>query len=182
MIATVSATDRLTLHRPTSSDLGDLHDLMSDPAVWTHYPSLVHRDLETTEATLERWEDSWHAHGLGVWVARDHEGGFVGYGGCDVRRDAFWNVGYRLRPEHQGRGYATELARAGIAAARRLRPEIPVVAYLLEVNAASAAVARRAGLVEVHRAPDAGNPDRSAVRLVFADRNLDRPTLTKVLA
>ncbi|MFV0285128.1 MAG: GNAT family N-acetyltransferase [Demequina sp.] len=181
MIDTVSATDRLTLHRPTASDLDELHALLSDPAVWTHYPSLVHRDVAATEAMLERWEESWREHGLGVWVVRDHDGAFLGYGGCDLRRDTFWNVGYRLRPEAQGRGYATEVARAGIASARRLRPGVPVVAYLLEHNTGSAAVARRSGLVEVHRAADADNPDPAAVRLVFADRDLDRYTLAEVV-
>lgn len=51
-------------------------------------------------------------------------------------------------------------------------PDLPVVAYLLEANAASAEVARRLGLELVDRAPDAGIPDPTAVRLVFADREL----------
>ncbi len=181
VIDTVSRTDRLVLHRPTASDLPELHALMADPAVWAHYPSLVHRDLAATEATVERWDESWRDHGLGVWAVRDHDGAFLGYGGCDLRDDTYWNLGYRLRTEAQGRGYATEVARAGIAAARRLRPEVPVVAYLLENNAASAAVARHAGLVEVHRAPDVGNPDSDAVRLVCADRDLDNRTLAAVV-
>lgn len=89
-----------------------------------------------------------------------------------MRQDAFWNLGYCFAPEAQGRGFATGLARAAVDAARERRPELPVVAYLLENNPASAAVARKVGLALCHRGLDAGNPDPSAQRLVFADRAL----------
>ena len=56
-----------------------------------------------------------------------------------------------------------------------------MVAYLLEHNTASAAVARRVGLELRHRAPDAGNPDPAAIRLVLADRPLDEEQLAATL-
>jgi len=65
--------------------------------------------------------------------------------------------------------------------ATSLRPELPVIAYLLEHNAASAHVAQKLGLSLVHRAPDAGNPDRQAIRLVFADRSLNDVQLAAAL-
>ena len=98
-----------------------------------------------------------------------------------MRQDAFWNLGYRFAPEAQGRGFATELASAAVEAARERRPELPVVAYLLENNPASAAVARKVGLALRHRGPDAGNPDPSAVRLVFADRALSEAELAATM-
>lgn len=69
--------------------------------------------------------------------------------------------------------YVTELAAAGIAAARAVRPDLPITAYLLEHNLASKAVAERLGLRLVWRGPDAGNPDPRAVRLVYADRDIE---------
>lgn len=87
------------------------------------------------------------------------------------------NLGYRFAPEAQRRGLATELARTALATARDTRPELPVVAYLLEHNRASAAVTEKVGLTLRHRGPDAGNPDPSAVRLVFADRALSEEEL-----
>ncbi|MEO6531043.1 MAG: hypothetical protein ABI563_00360 [Specibacter sp.] len=57
-----------------------------------------------------------------------------------------------------------------------------MVAYLLEHNAASAPVARRVGLAFVHRGPDAGNPDKDAILLVYADRQLTTDELAAVLA
>ena len=77
---------------------------------------------------------------------------------------------------------ATAVSRDAIAAAGAVDPALPVVAYLLEANAASAVVARRLGLELVHRAPDAGNPDPTAVRLVFADRDLTAAQLEATLA
>lgn len=173
-------TGRLTLHAPTPADLADLHALYGDPRVWTHLPSGRFADPETTRAALETWQEDWRRDGLGAWVVRE-DGRVVGHGGCAVRRGSFWNLGYRFAPEVQGRGLATEVARAGIARAREHRPELPVVAYLLEHNLASAALARRVGLTLRHRAPDVGNPDPDAVRLVFADRELDASELAATL-
>ncbi len=92
-----------------------------------------------------------------------------------------WNLGYRIAADEQGLGYATEVSRAAIARARSVRPNMPIVAYLLEHNTASAHVAEKIGLSLIHRAPDAGNPDPDAVRLVYADRPLTAAELSTVL-
>jgi RimJ/RimL family protein N-acetyltransferase len=130
---------------------------------------------------MERYVTGWREHGLDVWVARqrssDGAGALVGMGGCSLRDDRAWNLYYRLEPHAQGRGYAQELITAARAAAAETRPELPVVAYLLEHNTGSRRAAERAGLELVWRGPDAGNPDRSAVRLVYADRQLNPETL-----
>lgn len=177
-----SRTERLALHRPEAEDLAALHALESDPRVWTHYPSLRPTSLEQTQELLARWRAAWERDGLGTWVVRDRAAGdFLGYGGCSLREGIFWNLGYRLRPEAQGHGFATEVARAAIERVRARPAAEPVVAYLVEHNSASAAVARRVGLTVVHRGPDAGNPDPSAVRLVMADRPLTDAELEAVM-
>lgn len=153
-------------------DLDALHALYADPAVWTHLPSGRHEQVDVTLAQLARVLAGWSSDGLSSWVVRERGSAqVIGVGGCDLRR-GFWNLGYRLSPSVQGRGYATELSRAGAVAALALRPELPVIAYLLENNAPSARVAEKAGLRLMCRALDAGNPDPTAVRLVFADREL----------
>ena len=53
----------------------------------------------------------------------------VGVGGVD-RRAAFWNLYYVIDVDHQGFGYATELARAGAQAAAALDPSLPLVAWI----------------------------------------------------
>lgn len=178
-----AATERLTLTRPTDDDLAELHTISADPRVWRHFPSLRHTSLRTTSDMLARWRDGWDAVGLGVWVARRHdEREIVGYGGCSDLGSIAWNLGYRIAPDAHGFGYATEIAQAGIAAAGSVDASKPVIAYLLEHNVASACVAEKLGLTLRHRGPDAGNPDASAVRLVFADRELTEHELVAATA
>lgn len=105
----------------------------------------------------------------------------IGYGGCSLRSDTFWNLSYRLAVEAQGAGLATELAREAVRRAHRVRPRAPVLALLLEHNPASAAVARKTGLTLQYRGPDAGNPDPSAIRLVYSDRVLSEDQLAAAL-
>ena len=176
------ATARLDLYRPAATDLAALFGILSDPRVWTHFPTLRHTDPDQTAATTERWMRDWEHDALGVWVVGDRDTGrVIGYGGCSSLGGVAWNLGYRLAPEVQGRGLATELARRGMERAREVMPERPIVAYLLEHNLASAAVAVKLGLSLAHRAPDTGNPDPSAIRLVYADRPLTDVQLAAAL-
>lgn len=179
-------TERLVLTRPAPSDLDEVFAIHNDPRVWTHFPSLRHLDTEPTLAMMRKWEEGWADAGLGSFVARLRESGeMVGNGGSSVRgfgtEGAVWNVGYRIAPDHHGRGYATELARAGVELARERVPEWPLIAYLVEHNAASAHVAEKLGLELVHRGPDAGNPDPAVMRLVYADRPLTAAQLEVAL-
>lgn len=182
-------TDRLLLDATTEADLDALHEIYGDPRTWEHLPSGRHADLAQTRTRLELWLDDWRTVGFGAWTVRTaaDPGTVIGHGGCSVRGSAvpdgaFWNLGYRFRPEAQGHGYATEVSLAAIEAAREHRPELPIVAYLLEHNHASARVAEKVGLALAHRAPDAGNPDPAAIRLVYADRELTPAQLQATLA
>lgn len=166
-------TARLDLAEVTEADLDDLHALSADPRVWEHFPSGRHRDRDATARQLVTFRTSWDELGLGYWTARLRQTGeFVGVGGCALRRGAAWNVYYRIRPEAQGHGYASELVGAAQTVARDVRPDLPIVAFLLEHNVASRRTAERAGLQLAWRGPDVGSPDPDAVRLVYADRPL----------
>ncbi|WP_029150304.1 GNAT family N-acetyltransferase [Microbacterium indicum] len=169
-------TERLVLERPTAAHADALFAISSDPRVWTHLPSGRHTDVAQTRADIERWQRSWDLIGLGTWTVSLPGGSVIGYGGCS-HQGAYWNIGYRLSPEHQGRGYATEVALAGMEHAREADPSLPRVAYLLEHNAASGRVARRLGLELAWRGPDASVP---GVRLVYADRPLTPEQLSAV--
>ncbi|GAA4154981.1 GNAT family N-acetyltransferase [Gryllotalpicola daejeonensis] len=176
------ATDRLDLFRPTLDDVEQLHEILSDPRVWQHFPSLRPTEPAQTAARVRGWMLGWRAVGLDTWVVRERgSDAIIGYGGCSVLPGGVWNLGYRLAPASQGRGFATELSRRAIERAERLRPELPVVAYLLEHNLASKAVAEKLGMTPVHRGPDAGNPDPRAIRLVYAFRPLTAGELAAAL-
>jgi len=131
---------------------------------------------------LDGWMAEWQRDGLGVWVVRRHgDPAIIGYGGCSIKRDTFWNLGYRFAFEAQGHGFATEVSVEGIRQAKVQRGDLPIVAYLLAHNRASARVAEKVGLTLVHEGPDAGNPDPDAVRLVYADRALSPDVLSIVM-
>lgn len=165
--------DDLRLDRPTLDDVAAIHTIYSDPKVWTHLPSGRHERLQTTESMMQAWITGWERDGLSSWIVRDAKTNQVlGNVGCWVKHDAFWNLGYRLGIEAQGRGIATRVSKYAIGQAHRINPALPVVAYLLEHNLASAHVAERVGLALQHRGPDAGNPDPAAIRLIYADRAL----------
>jgi RimJ/RimL family protein N-acetyltransferase len=173
-------TGRLCLDAVTRGDLDQLHELHADPEVWRHLPSGRHGTREQTAAYIADIERDWATVGLGYWAIRP--GGhrddgapaaaLIGIGGCAVRHDAMWNLYYRLTPAAQGRGFAAETVTAALAAAADLRPDLPVVASLLEHNRSSMVAAERAGLRPAWRGPDTGNPDVTAVRLIYADRPL----------
>lgn len=171
-------TPRLRLSLPTAADLDTLFAISTDPRVWTHYPTLRHIDPEETASMMARWERSRESEGLGPWSVRARDTDeLIGYGGCTLLSGEVWNLGYRLSADHHGKGYATELAFAALEQARLADPDRPVIAYLVEHNRASARVAEKVGLALVHRTPDAGNPDPSVWRLVYADRPLTEAQL-----
>ncbi|MGW8565214.1 GNAT family N-acetyltransferase [Isoptericola sp. NPDC055881] len=177
------ATARLDLSPVSPGDLDVLHDLHADPRVWEHFPSGRHTSREQTARQVEGFAADWERDGIGYWTARRRDdGAFVGIGGVRWRPAGVLNLYYRLSPDQQGRGFATELSGAALALAAERRPEIPVTAFLLEHNVASRATAEKAGLRLVWRGPDAGNPDPAAVRLVLADRALDPGVLAAVVA
>lgn len=175
----------LVLDPPQPEDLDEIFEIYSDPRVWTHFPSGRMTTKEDAENFLLRRIADWEVDGLGTWIVREVAGGpILGNCGCAVRRipaEAYWNLGYRFRPETQGRGFASEVAWKAIARAHEVKPDLPVVAYLLEHNVASRKVAEKVGLELKHRAPDAGNPDPQAIRLVFADRDLSESELAATL-
>jgi len=174
-------TPRLRLSRPTAADLDTLFTISADPRVWTHYPTLRHTAPEETASMMARWAESWENAGLGPWSIRVRETDeLIGYGGCSLFGGEVWNLGYRLSADHHGNGYATELSFAAIDAVRAIDVDRPVIAFLVEHNRASARVAEKVGLELVYRAPDAGNPDPSVWRLIYADRPLTAAQLAAV--
>jgi RimJ/RimL family protein N-acetyltransferase len=185
-------TARLRLDAVVPDDLDEHVALMSDADVWKHLPSGRHTSPEQTMAGIEHSVRHWATDGLGYWTARLRKdlpeagldaGAMAGTGGCAVRvGTSWWNLYYRLTPPAWGLGLAAELVSAAIDAAHAVDPDRPVIAYLLEHNVESRGRAERAGLAQVWRGPDAGNPDPAAVRLVYADRPLTNDVLARVTA
>jgi RimJ/RimL family protein N-acetyltransferase len=173
-------TERLELRAATAeeADVAGLHPIVSDPETWRHAPGERHTGPEQTRDWLARAAARWDTPDrLSYWLVRERDGAgdggdgsgaVVGVGGVQRRRaDGMWNLYYRFSPAVWGRGYATELSRAAVEAARAVDPEVPVVAWILAHNTASRRVAERLGFLELGERMDANN---GQLRLAYADR------------
>jgi ribosomal-protein-alanine N-acetyltransferase len=114
-------------------------------------------------AELLRSGISRQAEGLGLWSVLDPSGGWIGLLGLspvegaalEARPDFAGEVEpvVALHPAAQGRGYATEALRAALGHAFGTLRRDRLVALADVPNTASAAMLRRAGFVELGRAP-----------------------------
>jgi RimJ/RimL family protein N-acetyltransferase len=129
------------------SDLDQVADLLGDPDVMRHYPRPKTRD----EALgWIRWNQRNYAdHGYGLWVVETHDGDFVGDCGLTwqpVEGEQVLEVGYHTVHTLQGRGYASEAARACLDLATGPIGESRVIAIIHPENAPSRRVAEKIGL------------------------------------
>jgi RimJ/RimL family protein N-acetyltransferase len=132
----------------TGDDLDDIAALLGDPEVMRYYRRPYDRD----EALAWIWWNLglYRQEGFGLWLVTLRETGeFVGDCGLtpqEIEGTTDIEVGYHVRPELQGRGYATEAA----AACRDLaRDELGVhrlISIIHPDNTPSQRVAEKIGL------------------------------------
>jgi RimJ/RimL family protein N-acetyltransferase len=140
-------TDRLLLTPVGLQHADELERLHADPLVgrWTG-PWTPEGLRDWVQGMAERWERD----GVGKWIAHERSGGaLVGRGGLSrivLEGETVLEVGWAVRDELTGRGYASEIGRAALDWAATFVPELPVVAFTEVHNAASIAVMRRLGL------------------------------------
>lgn len=144
-------TERLLLRAVDPADVDVVFAIHGNPATYRFHPDGVARSREESAAQLAGWQREWHEVGFGFWavtVATDPR--VVGFGGLARRRfreRSVLNTYYRLDPSAWGHGYATEMACAAAALARKLLPELPMIVRTRPGNLAAQAVAEKLGLV-----------------------------------
>ncbi|MEV4560254.1 GNAT family N-acetyltransferase [Kitasatospora sp. NPDC049285] len=152
-------TERLVLRRFTPADLPAVTALCGDPAVMRYLedgrPMPADQvAAQVLPAVLREYGEL--PAGLGCWAA-EHDGRFLGWLalrpahslGLDTGPNGGLELGYRLLPAAWGHGYATEGARALVAAAFDELAAEQVVATTMAVNTSSRRVLERAGLRHV---------------------------------
>lgn len=142
-------TDRLTLRRYTAADFDLLWRMNSDPRVMRYAGGIKTR--EQTETLLrERILRYYDEHpGLGIWATSErHSGEPVGMHLLNhMHGETFIQVGYLLYPEHWGKGYATEMARAVVDYGFAVHGLAQIVAITDLENKDSQHVLEKVGLV-----------------------------------
>ncbi|WP_205673199.1 GNAT family N-acetyltransferase [Amycolatopsis nivea] len=151
-------TERLRL-TPIGPALADeLYRLHLDPGIARWYGQWTRADAEAHAAEIGR---SWQRDGVGKWLAYHRESGeLLGRGGLsyqDVDGARRLEIGWAVREERWGNGYATEIGLAGLARARDLGAA-EVVAFTEVYNARSRAVMERLGFAYRHDFPHRGEP------------------------
>jgi len=140
-------TKRLRFREMTTADLDEMSGLLGDPDVMTYYPA------PKTRKEAGAWIDwnltNYARHGYGLWIVETLDGGFVGDCGLtwqSVNGRPELELGYHVRLDLQGRGYATEAASACLEYARDVVDVDRLVAIIDPNNVASRRVAERVGM------------------------------------
>jgi RimJ/RimL family protein N-acetyltransferase len=166
-------TERLTLKRVVSGDATTLAPVFARPQVW-EFPYGGGMSATWTEQFVARAVQHWDRFGFGLWVVRTApDGATIGYLGLSMpaflaeivapARMPAVEVGWRLSPDHWGRGYATEGAAAALHAAFGTLELAEVCSVPQSVNPRSARVAQRLGMTCEHTATLAATDARGAV-------------------
>lgn len=142
-------TRRLTFREMTAGDLDDMAALLGDPGVMRYYPNV--KDRDEALAWID-WNRGLYRHeGFGLWlVSLAATGEFVGDCGLtpqEIEGITEIEVGYHVRPDLQGRGYATESAAACLEHARDVLGVRRLTALINPRNMPSRRVAEKIGLV-----------------------------------
>jgi len=140
-------SDRLNFRNMTDDDLDDMAAMLADPAVMEFYPRPKSR--EEAQAWIDWNKGNDVEHGYGLWVIETKAGEFAGDCGLTwqvVNGRPELEVGYHVRAEMQGRGYATEAAAACRDFARDILGASHLVAIIHIDNTASRRVAEKIGL------------------------------------
>ena len=141
-------TPRLLLRKFTAQDADALEVFLGDPGVMEYYPAALDRKgvQDWIERNLGRYARD--GHGLWAMVVKDsHE--LIGDCGCtlqEVEGRYEVEVGYHVRRDLWGRGYATEAARACIEYGFRELGAQRVISMIRPENVRSIRVAEKNGM------------------------------------
>jgi RimJ/RimL family protein N-acetyltransferase len=146
--------ERLVMRAWRLTDREPFAALNADPVAMEHFPSTL--DRAQSDAFADRSEAGLRDRGWGLWaVEAPGVADFIGIVGLnEARFDAPFTpaveVMWRLARAHWGRGYATEAARAAVAAGFGQVDLEEIVSFTIPANRRSRAVMERLGM---HRDP-----------------------------
>lgn len=142
-------TERLILRPLTVDDAEAVFVWNSDPEVNRYMSYPLYTDVEQTREWLRSVEEAPEGS-LDFGYVRKSDGLLIGTGGAYRRDDGVWTVGYNLRRDCWGRGFATEALRAIIDFAHEKFGAKVFVADHAADNPASGRVMEKCGMAFDH--------------------------------
>ncbi len=144
-------TERLVLRPWSPAEIDSLASVFAEPEVWRHP---FGRGLSRAESQrfLDRQLEHWDRYGFGSWAAElKGQDSLIGYIGLSIPS---WlpqvlpavEVGWRLRPDHWGRGLATEGGRASVRHGFETLELDRIISIFTPDNVASGRVMEKLGM------------------------------------
>ena len=161
------------MRRWRESDKEPFAELNADPVAMEHFPSLLTR--EQSDGIVDRFDAFIEERGWGLWAVEVvASGDFIGFVGLnppawEAHFTPAVEVGWRLRREHWGKGYATEAAREALRFGFEDVDLDEIVSFTIPANTRSRAVMERLGMTRdedgdfEHPNVDPGHPMRQHV-------------------
>ena len=140
-------TPRLRLREFRASDLDDYAAFLGDPEVMKYIGDGVPIGREDAWRSMAAMSGHWNLRGYGLWAIEEKATGRL-LGRVGYFFPEGWpgeEIGWLLRRDAWGRGYATEAAEAALARGRTLLGLDRVIAIIQPGNAASIRLALRLG-------------------------------------
>ncbi|RAI97598.1 RimJ/RimL family protein N-acetyltransferase [Chitinophaga skermanii] len=118
----IITTERLVLRKMNHQDVDDLFEMDADPAVHLYLWNKPVKSKEEVVAVVNMINQQYIDNGIGRWAVIDkatHE--CIGWAGLKLIKEPvnghvnYYDLGYRFKQKHWGKGYASEAARAVIA-------------------------------------------------------------------
>ncbi|TNE54711.1 MAG: N-acetyltransferase [Bacteroidetes bacterium] len=112
-------TDRFYLRKFLEEDATDLFELDSDPEVHRFLGNNPVTSIEQCQKVIQMVQKQYEDFGIGRWAVIDKETGeHLGWSGLKYERELrdfpYYDLGYRLKRKHWGKGIATETAKAAL--------------------------------------------------------------------
>jgi Acetyltransferases, including N-acetylases of ribosomal proteins len=143
-------TPRLRLEPYNDSHFEGLRVMESDPLVMRYISNGIAKTPEETWEGIRRVKARWEQYGFSWWAIKETSSGAIVGAACLQHLanvdGAPLEIGWRLVPEHNGKGYATEAAKAIIDFAAERAGATYLVAVADPENIPSQRVMQRLGM------------------------------------
>ena len=145
----VISTERLVLRRLTPDDFDAVCRIHSDPEVMWVYGGVFSE--QQTREWMQRNLDRYVRDGVGFFaITLKNTGELIGCGGIimqETDQGVEPEVGYQMRRDQQGKGYATEMARGCMEYAFNVLTANHIISLIRPDNMPSRRVAEKNGLI-----------------------------------